>query len=73
MTDTNQRLAMIAFFQRVVDGLASRRLCVEEERRLTEFFLQESYAAQRITDPDDTRRYCAMGWYVYEIMKTNIL
>jgi len=72
MTDTNQCLAMIAFFQRVVDGLSSHRLCAEEERRLTEFFLQESYDSQRFTDAD-TRRYCAMGWYVYEMMKTNIL
>lgn len=67
----SRRAEMVAFFQRIVDGLQTQQLCPEEERGLTEFYLESLYRFAHRSPPDEKTalKYAVMGWYVYEMSK----
>lgn len=57
----------IKFLENHLEKLKNDQLTEEEHKRLSEFFIQESYMNNiKKDDEKDQLKYFALGWYIYE-------
>lgn len=56
----------IKFLENHLDKLKNDQLTEDEQKRLSEFVIQESYLNSEKGEDKEQLKYFALGWYIYE-------
>ena len=73
VTDKNERCKIVNFLEQLVERYRSKQLPVEDEKRVTEFYIKERFlqACKDDQNEKDPLTYLALGWYIYEELYKN--
>ena len=64
------RADLICFFQKLVDDLKGGKLSVEEEQKLSEYFMSHKFLENRANlEEKEIIKYTALGWFIYNYNK----
>lgn len=67
VTDDNERCKIVNFLEQIIDKYRLKQLNVEEEKRITEFYIKERFLQECGKETgQDPLTYLALGWYIYE-------
>jgi len=64
-----EREKQILFLENLLTKLKNNHLSIEEQRELTEFYVNYMFSNQNNkTDEEKIKKYMSLGWYIYEIL-----
>lgn len=64
-----EREKQILFLENLLTKLKNNHLSVEEQRDLTEFYVNYMYSEEKDqNDEEKIKKYMSLGWYIYEIL-----
>ncbi len=58
----------IFFLENILSKLKNNNLSLEEQKELSEFYINYMFNKENIEDDEKIKKYVSLGWYIYEFL-----
>jgi hypothetical protein len=58
----------IFFLENILSKLKNNTLSLEEQKELSEFYINYMFNKENIEDDEKIKKYVSLGWYIYEFL-----